>query len=172
MNGMWARKALVLSSRSVLMWTEDEWNFARDMKQQVAQRFSWCWQCEIKERGERCLKLTCSCTSNIQCCIYQVEFEKLWKPSRKLAACTRSYFWHDKMFNVRAALSCSLNLLLTENLLQPQKEYFLQCNISQKRFLEKKGKGFCRDISIQRIIWSGTECKTFPMYANFTEGWA
>ena len=46
--------------------------------------------------------------------------------------------------------------------------------IFHKRDFWKKGKRFWRDISIQWIlmniaveIWSGTERKTFPMYANF-----
>ena len=46
--------------------------------------------------------------------------------------------------------------------------------IYHKKDFWKKGKRFCRDISIQWIlmnitleIWSGTERKTFPMYANF-----
>ena len=46
--------------------------------------------------------------------------------------------------------------------------------IFHKKDFWKKGKRFCRAISIQWIlmniaveIWSGTEHKTFPMYANF-----
>ena len=41
-----------------------------------------------------------SCTSNIRCCIliYQVEFEELWKPSRKLAACIR--YWKLPLWTV------------------------------------------------------------------------
>ena len=52
--------------------------------------------------------------------------------------------------------------------------------IFHKKDFWKKGKRFCRDISIQWIlmniaveIGSGTERKTFPMYANFApaNGW-
>ena len=54
------------------------------------------------------------------------------------------------MYNGHAALSCSMNLFPTENYFTAATKHVISSmqSLKKKDFL-KKGKGFCRDISIQ-----------------------